>query len=78
MEAGTLGSRCSRIAATNSSTSRWKWRSSLACTVAERVSEVSSHHSPVRTDQALDELTHLAADAAVPVTFAYEGLRVET
>jgi hypothetical protein len=38
---------------------------------------VITHHSPVRTDQALDDLTRLAADADVPVTFASEGLRVD-
>lgn len=38
---------------------------------------VITHHSPVRTDQALDDLAQLATDSDVPVTFASEGLRVD-
>ena len=37
---------------------------------------VITHHSPVRTDEQLDELGRLAADADVPVEFAFEGLSV--
>jgi phosphoribosyl 1,2-cyclic phosphodiesterase len=39
---------------------------------------VITHHSPVRTDEQLDELSRRAADAAVPVQFAFEGLGVST
>jgi len=39
---------------------------------------VITHHSPVRTDEQLDELSGLVADAALPVQFAFEGLDVST
>jgi phosphoribosyl 1,2-cyclic phosphodiesterase len=37
---------------------------------------VITHHSPVRTDEALDELAAMAAGGDVPVEFASEGLAV--
>jgi ribonuclease BN (tRNA processing enzyme) len=37
---------------------------------------VITHHSPVRTDDQLDELGRLAAECDLPVDFASEGLVV--
>ena len=39
---------------------------------------VITHHSPVRTDEQLDELAEIAAGGDIAVTFASEGLVVTT